>query len=94
MNLRTFRRIEARLVRLTERAADPTNVWFSKGELAFGTGQPRALADGRVSHQNREQFYAGWDAASRRQLAAQRSPEELDKSRARFARLKKFVEGL
>lgn len=94
MNQKFHARLEARREKLSDRSVDQGNAWFSKGELAFGLGQPRALPDGRASLKNRVQFYEGWDAAARRQLISQRTPEELAESRARFDRLKEFAKSL
>lgn len=94
MNPKLHRRLEARVAKLADREIDPDNGWYCRGELAFGLGQARALPDGRASLKNREHFYAGWDAASRRKTSLELTPEQRAEHRARFDRLKEFCRAL
>lgn len=35
--------------------------WFHRGREAAGQGRPRVITDGRLSHENRQSWYQGWD---------------------------------
>jgi len=56
--------------------------WFHRGKFARMRGEERAVKDGRISPQSRQEFYEGWDEQDRYMQPPLTSDQEAERDEA------------
>lgn len=66
------------------------NVWYHRGKYARLEGKERTINDGRITSENRQQFYSGWDYQDRA-MQPKLTPQQEQETNESLAGIREFL---